>query len=173
VLLGEVPDLTGDALAGFFDDLVAESNAQLNELASLEQINLDQFAELNLLRRIAEEQLNIFRAFEPGGKFGQFAGPAPGPGVNSTPDFSAPAIQGAVIDQNTELRELKADMRRLIQITTAGNQDRVLGNADRRAGFGVTVDTIEEGNSIRRDQLREQRNRTVEPGRTIRRPSLR
>ena len=68
ILTGEVPDLTGDALAGYFDNLVAETSAQLNELAQLEITANDQLFEL---RTIAD----LLRGME---MFGT-AGPAPTP----------------------------------------------------------------------------------------------
>lgn len=67
ILTGEVPDLTGDALAQYFDELVAETNEQLNELAALEQINQVQLDTLIDIRSI----LSSFQG-APG-----FAGPIP------------------------------------------------------------------------------------------------
>jgi hypothetical protein len=164
ILTGEVPDLTGDALAGFFDELVNETNASLNELARLEEIGLGELDAANETNRILNLILSELDGpsividpgdiNNPGGVTplpgppgdGKFQ-PTPGPGVQMVSSDSA----------------LAAEVRALREEVKAGNQDR-------RTGVELTVEELAALRQMAAEQRRQNRTDVLRP--TINRRSL-
>ncbi len=58
-LTGELPNLTGDALAAYFDNLVMESNAQLNQLESIDSTLLEGNATLAIISQTSKDLLSV------------------------------------------------------------------------------------------------------------------
>lgn len=136
ILTGEVPDLTGDALAQYFDELVAETNEQLNELAQLESLNVTQ---VDLLTDIRD----LLQTYGPPG----FAGPIPefqtGGPVESTGlalvhsgEFVVPRggtlVSGAQSTADSILQDIRSELR-------AGNNQRETVLRDQRNGLTAVV----------------------------------
>jgi hypothetical protein len=125
ILTGEVPDLTGDALAQYFNDLVAETNATLNEFARLEQIGLDEITETQETNRILNSILGAL-----GGENGfnvSDTGPAPLPGPPGDGKFN-PGPSDPVVTGTTSIgSELVNEVRLLRAETEKANRDRRTG----------------------------------------------
>lgn len=119
-LTGEVPGLIGDDLSGFFNDLVAETNASLNELGLIESLAVTR-------NELLGQMLGEIKNIEPPE---QFAGPAPEPGPTADGSFVPTAPPTSTGGQNATINIGEIE-RRLDQIALAiseGNNQRREGN---------------------------------------------
>lgn len=148
ILTGEVPDLTGDALAQYFDELVAETNEQLNELAQLETIGLTQ---VDLLIDIRD----LLTSMDPPDGF---AGPIPafadggpvqqtGLALVHSGEFVVPRdgtlVSGVQSSRESVAQEILAELR-------AGNNQREVLIGDQRRGLTAVASSSRDV----RDELR-------------------
>jgi len=142
ILTGTVPDLTGDALAGYFDNLVEETSAQLNELAQLEITANDQLFELRTIS-------DLLRGIEMQG----FAGPAPTPpgfangGWVNGPGTIMAGEHGRELVLPNQVSEFFA--RSGIPVNSATSSAAVEAKLD------AVIDALINGNSISLQQLSE------------------
>ena len=147
ILTGEVPDLTGDALAQYFDELVAETNEQLNELAQLESLNVTQ---VDLLTDIRD----LLQTYQPPATTQPIPEFAEGGAVSQTGlalvhsgEFVVPRggalISGTRSTADSILEEIRAELR-------AGNSQRETVLRDQRNGLSAVI----RSNSELRDELR-------------------
>jgi len=156
-LTGEAPEATGDALAGFFNDLVDETNAQLNEFAQLEQIGNDQLSAIAQGNRLLAGILGTLGGqgipvedgsgrrddlSDPGGGS---RGDLLGGFANGGPvDFTGPALVHSgefVVPQRGALVSSDPAQRRLLERAVAALEQ---ANADRRTGTEVMTENISE-----------------------------
>jgi hypothetical protein len=137
ILTGEVPDLTGDALAGYFNDLVSETSQQLNELAQLEEIGLNQIDVLVDIR----ELLGGMRGFDVGGPVR-----GTGPAVVHDGEFVVPRGGALISGGNSMSEQILSEIRDELRLSTRQNDDQL------RATRTGTRESVEALRSIRDEQ---------------------
>lgn len=160
ILTGEVPDLTGEALSGFFDELVAETNATLNELAQLEAISADQLETQNIIAEIASQQLaelkkiiiQLDRQFAGVPEFAT-GGPISNTGLATvhSGEFVVPR-GGALVSDGGQAEILERIDGRL-----------AVANSDRRRAAELSVEELATVRSLIAQQARKQRTDALRP----------
>lgn len=105
-LTGDLPGLTGEALSGFFDELVNETNAQLNELTNLETLAVNRNKLLEQLVGDVEPPPQVIDPVEgPSGPIGGPITPPPSQGVTSTQSESTQVVSERLANIEQILRE--------------------------------------------------------------------
>ena len=194
-LTGEVPDLTGEALSGFFDELVFETNQQLNELGRIEQVQIDQLSVMGdaneILRGIFDRIGGLVNGME------QFAGAVTeasgtiGGDVNFGPGGGGPALaDGGIVTGPTraligeagpeaviplqrgtiKVQDPATESRlaRIEQTLTAVNQALLAGNTDRRTTAELIVERQDQSLQIQNRKLRTDKADVLRPANSTR-----
>lgn len=128
VLTGTVPDLTGDALSGYFNDVVTATGESLNQMAQLESIGLDQLLTQEQILNELVGLKNLIPYSEtiggPGGTEVGFTGSAEttasGGGFQMTAAPTAPAVT-----VNIDTQEIRQAIAEAVEALREGNDQRL------------------------------------------------